>query len=77
MPAGGAGEDGEQVTAFLHLRYVRPVPTGTTVLLRAWYRRVEGRRAWVDGCVEDELGCVLAEAEALFLPVRGAGGAKS
>ncbi|MCJ1479578.1 hypothetical protein MMC13_008264 [Lambiella insularis] len=69
-------QHGVGVTASLKIEYRRPVAAGGYVVLRAWTRKVEGRKAWVEGRLEElgeeGEGEVLAEAEALFVEPRQA-----
>lgn len=56
------------VTAKLELQYRAPIPSGTFVLVRATTTKVEGRKAWVEGVIEDATdGKVFVEATALFI----------
>jgi 3'-phosphoadenosine 5'-phosphosulfate synthase len=60
------------VTAKLDIKYRKPVPAGSFVVLRAETVKVEGRKTWVRGHVEtlpapEESPLILAEAEALFI----------
>ncbi|CAL3963509.1 unnamed protein product [Diplocarpon coronariae] len=67
------------MTAYLNVTYRKPVSTPGTVLVRAWVERVEGRKIFGRGVVEDGEGVVCASGEALFLSVpriQGRPGAK-
>lgn len=56
------------VTAKLELQYRSPVPAGSFVVVRATTTKVEGRKAWVEGTLEDAIdGKVFVEATALFI----------
>ena len=60
------------VTATLTVNYRNPTPAGSFVILRAETTKVEGRKAWVKGTIEqlgkgDEPGKILVEAEGLFI----------
>jgi acyl-coenzyme A thioesterase PaaI-like protein len=57
------------VTARIFVRYRRPVPIGTELLLRAWVESARGRRIRVRGELFAEAGDPLAEARAAFLHV--------
>jgi len=75
-PARGLGS----FTAFLNVKYLRPVRTGAAVQVVAWYVRREGRKQWinaevrqaVDGGGEDDCGevVVCASGEGLFVVPR-------
>lgn len=65
------------VTASLKIDYRAPCPAGTYVVLKAETTKVEGRKAWVKGWIEQltedgEAGTKLVEAEALFIEPKGA-----
>ena len=60
------------VTASLNINYRAPVKAGSFVVLKAKTKKVEGRKAWVEGRIEtlgegEEPGQLLAEATALFI----------
>ncbi|MBM0124925.1 PaaI family thioesterase [Pimelobacter simplex] len=59
-----AGTSG--MTGTLTLRYERPVPLHTDLVVRGWQERVEGRKIWSHGTITsgDE---VLVRAEGLFI----------
>lgn len=74
MPETGLGS----YTAFLNVRYLRPVRTGEAVVVVAWYQRREGRKDWVEAEVrqwsgkgegEGEVVCC-ARGEGLFVVPR-------
>ena len=75
-PAAGLGS----FTAFLNVKYLRPVRSGAAVQVLAWYTRRESRKQWieaevrqsVDGGGEDDVGevVVCARAEGLFVVPR-------
>lgn len=58
------------VTAYLNTRYLRPLSVPGTYLVRVWLVRVQGRKTFVEGCIENENGERIAEADALFVEVR-------
>ncbi|KAJ5180223.1 thioesterase family protein [Penicillium capsulatum] len=62
------------VTANLNINYRQPAPANAFFVLRAETRRVEGRKAWVDGRIEvldhGQESCVVVEATALFIEPR-------
>jgi acyl-coenzyme A thioesterase PaaI-like protein len=56
------------VTAQLDLSYKSPIPVNSVVLIRADTTSVQGRKAWVEGRIEDaQEGTVLVEAKGLFI----------
>ena len=65
------------MTASLKIDYKAPLPAESYVVLRAETTKVEGRKAWVKGRLEElrddgEEGKVFVEAEALFVEPRRA-----
>lgn len=59
-------------TAYLNVQYKAPVATPCVLMARAWATRVEGRKVFTTGVLEDGEGRVYASAEALFISPRGA-----
>jgi len=57
------------MTAYLHVDYKRPIQTPTTVLCRAGIERIEGRKIFARGTVEDGLGKIYAKGDAMFVIV--------
>lgn len=62
---GGIG-----VTATLGLKYRKPTWAGAYVVLRTKLVKVQGRKAWVQGHVEDLEGTVLVDAEWVTMLIR-------
>ncbi|EQB49692.1 major facilitator superfamily transporter [Colletotrichum gloeosporioides Cg-14] len=62
--------DGAYMTAYLNTQYVRPVQTPQTILVVATVKKVEGRKYWIEGVIEDKDGQVLAKAESLYVKVK-------
>lgn len=57
-------------TAFINVRFRKPVPTPGSVLCRTWLeRRSSGRKLWLRGTVEDGAGGLFAEAESLWIEI--------
>ncbi len=54
-------------TKCLRIEFQKPLRTPGAVLCRAWMTRVEGRKMWVVGRIEDEKGESYLTAEGLFL----------
>ncbi|KAI1272294.1 HotDog domain-containing protein [Xylaria sp. FL0933] len=61
---------GAHMTAYLNTRFIRPVSTPATVLARARLTKVEGRKVFLQGTLEDEKGIILAQADALFVMLK-------
>lgn len=60
---------GDIVTADLRVKFIRPVKTPQTVVVEARLREVNGRKYVVKADVKDGEGVVLAQGEALWIPV--------
>ena len=58
------------VTAYLNIKYSRPVLTPGVVLVTAAYTKVEPRKQFMRATMEDGEGTVYAKAEALFVEIR-------
>ncbi|CZR58554.1 uncharacterized protein PAC_08446 [Phialocephala subalpina] len=61
---------GNTVTAYLNVKYLRPVKTPGTVLVVAWGGKVEGgkgRKYGMEAEVRDGKGAVLAKADSLWI----------
>ncbi len=56
------------VTANLNVSYRKPTPLQEPIELRAWIRRLEGRKAWVD-CTLSAAGVICATGEVLGVRV--------
>ncbi|KAJ8119533.1 hypothetical protein ONZ43_g3534 [Nemania bipapillata] len=61
---------GTFMTAYLNTKFIRPVPTPITILARTWFTKVEGRKLFMQGTIEDENGIVLVQAEALYVQLK-------
>lgn len=57
-------------TAYLNVSFIKPVPTPTTILARAWFTKVEGRKYFAEAVIEDASGIVLARTDALYVQTR-------
>ena len=57
------------VTASVRLAYRKPIPTPSTVLVRAWFDRVDGKKNFILGTIEDGTGNVYTCGSALFVRV--------
>lgn len=58
------------MTAFLNTTFLKPVPTCATILAQAKILKVEGRKYFGEGWIEDGHGVILARAEALFVALK-------
>ncbi|KIW26271.1 uncharacterized protein PV07_09382 [Cladophialophora immunda] len=54
-------------TVALNVSYRKPVATPGTIMARAWITKVDGRKIWVHGVVEDGRGNLHAEADGMWL----------
>ncbi|XXH00893.1 hypothetical protein Hte_007244 [Hypoxylon texense] len=59
-------------TAYLNTTFLRPVPTSTTILAQAKIIKVEGRKYFAEGWIEDADGTILARAEVLYVALKSA-----
>lgn len=57
-------------TKYLHINFEKPFRTPGAVLCRVWLSRIDGRKLWVSGRMEDGQGNLYITAEALFVNVR-------
>ncbi|KAI0007318.1 HotDog domain-containing protein [Xylariaceae sp. FL0662B] len=58
------------MTAYLNTTYLWPVQTPATILVRSKSVRVEGRKYFVEGSIEDAKGTILAKADALYVGLK-------
>lgn len=56
-------------TKYLHINFEKPLRTPGAVLCRVWLARIDGRKLWVSGRMEDGQGDLYVTAEALFVNV--------
>ncbi|KIW20288.1 hypothetical protein PV08_00863 [Exophiala spinifera] len=63
------GQTGDNVTAYLNVTYVKPVPTPSVVLVKGRIDRIERRKHFAKGEIVNEQGVVLAKADGLFVSV--------
>ncbi|KIW94619.1 uncharacterized protein Z519_04595 [Cladophialophora bantiana CBS 173.52] len=54
-------------TVALNVSYRKPVTTPGTIMARSWITKVDGRKIWVHGVVEDGSGNLHAEADGMWL----------
>jgi uncharacterized protein (TIGR00369 family) len=57
------------MTRHIEIDYQRPVPLATALVLRAHHGRVEGRKHFCEGTLEDEQGHVLAKGKSVFIAI--------
>ncbi len=57
------------MTRHMETNYLRPVPLGASVVLRAHQEKVEGRKHFCLASLEDETGRQLATGKALFIAI--------
>lgn len=54
-------------TRYLHVDFREPFSIPGPTLCRAWIKKIEGRKFWLQGRMEDEDGNAYITAEGLFL----------
>jgi acyl-coenzyme A thioesterase PaaI-like protein len=69
--ARGALDRRPSMTGNLNTSFLKPVRAPSIVLARARIARIDGRKTWVEGWLEDESAEVLARAEVLFITLKG------
>jgi len=57
-------------TKHMSLDFKKPFRTPAPALCRAWLTRIEGRKMWVSGSIEDAQGESYMTGESLFLMVK-------
>jgi acyl-coenzyme A thioesterase PaaI-like protein len=58
------------MTGYLNTRFLNPVKAPGVVLARARIVKIEERKVFIDGTIEDADGSVLAKADALFITLK-------
>ncbi|KAI1097981.1 HotDog domain-containing protein [Jackrogersella minutella] len=58
------------MTVYLNTTFIKPVPTCATILAQGRILKVEGRKYYTDGWIEDGNGTILARVEALFIALK-------
>ncbi|KAI0097335.1 thioesterase superfamily protein [Nemania sp. FL0031] len=61
---------GTYMTAYLNTSFIKPVPTPMTILARTRLTKVEGRKLFIQGTIEDETGAILVRADALYVQLK-------
>jgi acyl-coenzyme A thioesterase PaaI-like protein len=64
---GLGATQGDTVTAYLNVTYLKPVGTPGTVLVSARFKEVTGRKHFLEATIKDGSGEVLAKSEALWI----------
>ena len=54
-------------TKYLHIDFIKPLPVPGPVLSRTWMTKVQDRKLWICGRMEDEQGHPYVTAEGLFV----------
>ena len=67
--AGNADIHGSYVTASFQVRYIRPIPTPSVIMVTARLRRVEGRKVAIDAVIENAEGHKMAVGESQWLRI--------
>ncbi|KAI1146796.1 thioesterase superfamily protein [Nemania diffusa] len=60
----------DEAIGMLNTNFIKPVPTPITILTRTWLTKVEGRKLFMQGTIEDEHGIVLVRADALYIQLK-------
>lgn len=68
--AGKVHEQSNTVTAELTIKYLKPVFTPQTMLIRVWLVKIEGRKGWIDGAIEDAQGNAMVKGSGFFIQLR-------
>ena len=66
----GEGVEITSMTAYLNMKYLGPVRTPGIVLGRARVEKVDGRKVYIRGTIEDSEGTELTVAECLFIKAK-------
>lgn len=66
----GLVPEGAYMTGYLNTQFLKPVEVPGEYLCRGWIERVEGRKFFLRGTVEDGQGTVLAKVDSLYIAVR-------
>ena len=57
------------LTKYLHVNFEKPIRTPGAAVCRVWLTKIDGRKMWVSGRMEDGQGNVYITAESLFVNV--------
>jgi acyl-coenzyme A thioesterase PaaI-like protein len=69
-------ERGLGFTAYLHVNYRQPLPSGTPVLVTVKPKKIDGRKVTLEATVTDGGSKVFADGEALFVQPRNGSASK-
>ncbi|KAH6692381.1 HotDog domain-containing protein [Plectosphaerella plurivora] len=58
------------MTGYLNTSFLKPVSVPGTYLCRSTIDKVEGRKYWMTGTIEDSTGAVVARGEALYIGLK-------
>jgi thioesterase superfamily protein 4 len=58
-------------TLYLNVSFKKPLSTPAVIVCRGRFTKLQGRKMWVSGSVEDGEGGLYATGESLFLEVKG------
>lgn len=62
--------EGSCMTGQLNVTFKKPVPLPGDYLCRATIEKIEGRKFFVTGSIEDEAGTILAHCEAIYIEIK-------
>ncbi len=66
----GIRAHGSTFTVALNITYKKPVITPGTIMARSWITKVNGRKVWIHGAIENGSGEVHATAEGMWLTAK-------
>lgn len=66
----GIRAHGSTFTVALNVTYKKPVTTPGTIMARSWIKKVDGRKVWIHGAIENESGELHATAEGMWLTAK-------
>ena len=58
------------LAATTYIAYKAPLPTPGILLVRSWAEKIEGRKMYIKGTMEDGFGNVYATAETLYIIIK-------
>lgn len=64
---GGSFERAPTFTAELAVKYLKPIATPQILCVTARISKIQGRKLWIKGTIEDRSGTILATGEAMFV----------
>jgi acyl-coenzyme A thioesterase PaaI-like protein len=66
----GRNDSISHMTAYLNTTYLAPVPTPSIILATAKVAKVDGRKMWINGTLEDSQRRVMARSESLYIQAK-------